>query len=109
MVSNREAAFLVEVLQDGCVDGGERLKTSHAPEAEHRPLPASKWQARILGAIIEPSTSLLSIARSDFLQSGTIGPELVRHDGFGLSVFAHGFIEEFERRAPIAGLRHEAL
>jgi len=31
-----EVAFLVEVVMDGGVDGGECLQTSHAPETLHR-------------------------------------------------------------------------
>lgn len=38
-----ETAFLVEMVRDGGVDGGELLKTSHPPKTEHRPLPSSEW------------------------------------------------------------------
>jgi len=43
-ISTREAAFLIEVVGDGRVDGGEFLQTSHAPEAQHGPLPSSERQ-----------------------------------------------------------------
>jgi len=43
-IATGEAAFLVEVVRDGGVDGGDLLKTSHPPEAEHRALPPSKWE-----------------------------------------------------------------
>jgi hypothetical protein len=39
-VSAGEAAFLVEMVEDGRVDGGEFLQTSHAPKSLHRPLPS---------------------------------------------------------------------
>ncbi len=38
-----EVAFLVEMVMDGGMDGGEFLKTSHPSEAEHRPFSSSKW------------------------------------------------------------------
>ena len=37
-----EAAFLVEVVVDRGMYGGEFLQCSHPPEAEHGPLPSSK-------------------------------------------------------------------
>lgn len=43
-VSGIEVAVLVEVVVDRRVNGGELLKTSHLPEAEHRPLPSSQRQ-----------------------------------------------------------------
>ena len=42
MISLGETALLVEVVEDGGVDGGELLKTSHAPEALHGPFSSSK-------------------------------------------------------------------
>ena len=39
-----EMSFLVKMVLDGGVDGDEFLQTAHAPEAQHRPLPSSKWQ-----------------------------------------------------------------
>ena len=37
-----ETAFLVEVVRDRGMDGGEFLKTSHPPETKHRPLASSE-------------------------------------------------------------------
>ena len=44
MISAGEAAFLVEVVVDGRVDGGELLQTSHAPESLHGTFSSSKRQ-----------------------------------------------------------------
>ena len=41
MIPAGEAAFLVEVVVDGRVDGGEHLQTSHPPEPEHRAFASS--------------------------------------------------------------------
>ena len=43
-VATGKTAYLVEVVVDGRVDGGEHLKTSNPPETKHRPLPSSKGQ-----------------------------------------------------------------
>ena len=59
--SGVEAALLVEVVVDGGVDGGELLQTSHPPEAQHRPLPSSEWQVRILRPVVEPAAGLLPV------------------------------------------------
>ena len=56
-----EAAFLVEVIVDGRMDGGEGLQTSHSSEPEHRSLSSSQWQMRVLGAIVQPSPRRLQI------------------------------------------------
>jgi hypothetical protein len=42
-VAGIEVSVEIEVVVDGRVDGGEFLKTSHLPEAEHRPLSSSQW------------------------------------------------------------------
>ena len=47
-VSTGEAAFLVEMVRDGGVDGREHLEISHAPEAEHCPFPSSEGQVGVL-------------------------------------------------------------
>ena len=47
-----KGAFLIEVVVNGAVQGGELLQTSHAPEAQHRPFPSSEWLMGILGAVV---------------------------------------------------------
>ena len=44
ILSGAAAAFLVEVVRDGSVDGGEFLETSRETEAEHLPLSSSERQ-----------------------------------------------------------------
>ena len=41
-LSAGEAPVRIEVLEDGRPDGGKRLQTAHAPEAQHRPLASSE-------------------------------------------------------------------
>ena len=41
-------AFLIEVIVDGGLNGGEFLQTSYPPEPQHRLLPSSERQVRIL-------------------------------------------------------------
>jgi hypothetical protein len=43
-ISAGEVMFLVEVVVNGGVNGGELLQTSHPPEADHSPFPSSEWQ-----------------------------------------------------------------
>src|SRR6056297_1742608 len=91
------------------MDGSEFLQTSHPPEAEHRPLPSSEWQVRILGPVVQPATRLLPVDCSDFFQSGTVGLKSVRHDDLGLTVLAHCLLKEFQRGLLVACLRHKAF
>jgi hypothetical protein len=75
------------------VDGGESLKTSHAPEPEYRPFPSSERQVRILRSFVHPTTGLLPVVCSKLLQSGTVGPKSFRHDNLGLTAFAHCLLQ----------------
>ena len=52
---------------DGGMDGGKLLKTSYAPETEHRPLPSSERKVRVLSPIVEPATCFLAVRRTDAL------------------------------------------
>ncbi len=61
------------------MDGGELLKTPHAPEAEHGPLPSSEWQVRILRAIVEPTARRLPVSSAYFLEGSAVGAQFVRH------------------------------
>jgi hypothetical protein len=42
------------VIVDESVDGGESLRPSHSPKAEHRSFASSQRQMRVLNAIVEP-------------------------------------------------------
>ena len=57
MIPLGEAALLVEMVEDGRVDGDEFLQTSHAPEALHGPFSSSERQMRILNPIVQPTTA----------------------------------------------------
>lgn len=71
--------------------GGEFLQTSHLPEAQHRPLPSSERQVRILNTVIPPAPRFLAMNGADFAQRSTLGPEFVGHDYLGMAMFAHCF------------------
>ena len=73
-------AFLIEMVVHSGMNGGEFLKTSHAPETKHPPLSSSERQVRILCPIVQPAAGFLTIRRPDFLQSRTIGAQLVRDE-----------------------------
>src|SRR6056297_9733 len=94
---------------DGGVDGGELLQTSHAPEAEHRPLPSSERQVRVFGPIVEPAAGLLPVLDKEILQSCAVGAQLVRDVALGPTVLLHCFLEEFQSGLLIAGLGDEAF
>jgi hypothetical protein len=66
-----EAAFLVEVVEDGRVNGCELLQRSHAPEAEHGPFTFSKRLVRIFRTIVGPTADLMVIGTVEFAQRGT--------------------------------------
>lgn len=84
-----EAAFLVEVVMDRGVDGGEFLQGSTAPEPEHRPLPSSEWQVRVLCSMVHPATGFLPVRRTKLLQRGAIRPQLVGYQDMRPTVALH--------------------
>jgi len=47
-----KVAFLIEVVEDRGVDGGEFLQTSDAPKPQHGPLSSPKRQVRILEPVV---------------------------------------------------------
>jgi hypothetical protein len=96
VVSFRETAILVEVVEDGGMDGDEFLQTSHPPKALHRPLSSSEWQVRILSAVVEPSTANLQIVASQLTKSSPIGWTPVRGQDFGPTMPLHQFPKHFQ-------------
>jgi hypothetical protein len=80
VLSAGEASLLVEVVEDRGVNRCKLLQCSHAPEAEHGPLPPSKRLVRVVSTIVRTTTGFLPIADVEFTQGGTIGPEAVGHD-----------------------------
>ncbi len=91
------------------MNGGEFLKTSHASKPQHRALSSSEGQVRILSPIVEPASGRLPSAGADFAQGGSIGPEFVGHDLLSSAMFAHCFLQEFQRGLLVSGLRNEAF
>jgi hypothetical protein len=63
--SGVEAAFLIEMVKDRGVNGGELLETSHAMEPLHGLFLSSKRRVQILSLIVEPPTGFLAILRAD--------------------------------------------
>jgi hypothetical protein len=57
-LSADERAFLIAMVVNGAVQGGEFLKASHLPEAEHGPFTSSEYLVRTLGAIVPPAAEL---------------------------------------------------
>nr|WP_187292541.1 hypothetical protein [Octadecabacter antarcticus] len=53
---------------NGYLNGNEFLPTSHVPKAQHGPLSSSKWQIRILGAIVQPAASFMLASIGDDLR-----------------------------------------
>ncbi len=67
-----ERSFLVEVVVDRGMDGGEFLQTSHAPESLHRAFASSKRQVRVLDAVVEPPSRLLRLERAQLSERGSV-------------------------------------
>ncbi len=99
-----ETAFLVEMVEDGGMDGGEFLQVSHPPEAGHGAFSSSEGQVGIIGTIVQPAPGLLPIGVSDLLHGGAVGAQLVGDDLFRTTVTFHQFPEEFQCRLAIAAL-----
>src|SRR6056297_2223506 len=108
-LSRGEAAIVVEMVRDGGMDGGEHLKTSYPPEPEHRPLPSSERQMRILCPVVQPATRLLPICHTKVLHGRAVGAQLIRHVAIARTMPAHRFLEEFQCGLLISCPRHEAL
>jgi hypothetical protein len=60
-----EMSFLFEIPMDGSLNGEKFMQTSHGPRARIRSFSPSKWQVRILGAIVEPASRFLFRSMAD--------------------------------------------
>jgi len=109
ILTDVEVALLIEEIVDRGVDGSEFLQCSHAPEAEHRPLPSSERLMRILGTIVHPAASLLPVANAELAKRGTVGAQTVGNEFIGVAMALQRFPQEFQGRLLVARLRHEAL
>jgi hypothetical protein len=104
-----EAAILIEVVENGGVNGGEFLQTSHSAKALHRPFSSSKRQLGILRSVVQPAADFLPVDTTDLFQSRAVRAQLVRDDNLGGTVLMHCFPKEFQRCPIFSGLRHETL
>lgn len=71
-VSAGERSLLAETVIDGGIKEGEFLQTSHAPKMLHGTLCSSKWEVRVLNAVIEPPARLLLFRRTKISKRGTV-------------------------------------
>ena len=90
--------FLVEVVVDRAVHGGELLQTSHAPEAQHRPFSPSKGLVAVLGTVVKPMSSFPFSHGAQASQRGAIGSQSVGDDDVGRAMPLERFPEEFQHR-----------
>jgi hypothetical protein len=86
------------MVEDRWVNRGEFLQTAHSPETEHRPLPSSKRQVRILRTIVPPTTGFLPVADAKFLERSAIGAEAIRHQLLGATVAFQRFLEKISKQ-----------
>jgi hypothetical protein len=59
-----EGAFLIKVVVDGAVEGGEFLQTSHLTKAKHRPFASSERLMGILHPVVQPASDLALFDRA---------------------------------------------
>lgn len=100
---------MVEVVEDGGVNGGEFLQTSHPPKPQHRPLSSSKWLMGILCSVVSPPACLLPIADAELPEGSPVGRQPIGHDLYDAAMSFQRFPDEFQRCFHVAGLCHEAF
>jgi len=109
MRSAGEASLVVEMVGDGGVDGGEHLQTSHAPEAEHRPLSSSERQVCILRTVVQPAAGFLPVGDAQVFHGRSVGPQLVGHVAIARTMFLHSFPKKLQSCLLVPGLCYKAL
>ena len=67
-----EMAFVVEVVIDRGMNGGEFLQGLDVSEPRHRPFPPSKRLVRVLGPVVEPTTAGLGGRITDHIHRSTV-------------------------------------
>jgi hypothetical protein len=72
MVSFGKAAVLVEVVENGGMDGDEFLQTSHSPKALHRPFSSSERQMRALTSVVQPKATGLPVLAPHVAKRGFV-------------------------------------
>ena len=102
------AAVAVEAVSDGSLDGRELLKTSHAPDSEHRPLPSSERKVRVPRTVVQQAACSLP-ALYTIPHRRAAGPQLIRHGDLGSAMLFRCIRKNFWRDFLVSRLRHKAL
>ena len=87
---------MIEVIEDGDVNGDKFLQTSHSSKAGHLPFSSSERKMRILDPVVQVTAGSLFVPVSDFSHRGRVGPQSVCDDKLGLAVSLHCFLQEFK-------------
>ena len=66
-------AFVVEVIMDRGMDGGEFLQGFYVPEPGHCPFPSSERLVRVLGPVVEPAPAGLGGRIADHSHRSPVG------------------------------------
>ena len=93
-----EVAFLIEVVVERAVDGGEFLEGLHPSKPLHGPLSSSERLVRILNPVGEPAAHLLTIGIADLLHGRPIGSMTIGDDSLRPAVALHRPLDEGERK-----------
>ena len=104
-----EASLSVEQVVDRGMDGGELLQASHPPVAQHRLLPPSEWQVRVLSAVVRPTASFPPAADTEIPQDSAIGPKPVGHHRVGRTMPLQCFPHKFQSAVIVSGPGDEAF
>ena len=90
------------------MDGRELLKTSHAPDSEHRPLPSSERKVRVPRTVVQQAACSLP-ALYTIPHRRAAGPQLIRHGDLGSAMLFRCFRKNSWRDLLVSRLRHKAL
>ena len=103
-VSADEMAFLIEVVVDRAVHGGELLECLHPPKSLHRPFLSSERLVGVFRPVVEPAAHLLTTGATDLLHGGAVGSQTVGDDRLRPAMGLHRFLDEFQRGGLVPGL-----
>ena len=104
-----EMAFVVEVVVDRSMDGGEFLQGLDVSEPRHRPFPSSERLVRVLGPVVEPTTAGLGGRITDHIHRSTVWPEPVRDDRSRPAITLHRAPRKLKRSPAISAPRGQDL
>ena len=104
-----EMAFVVEVVVDRSMDGGEFLQGLDVSEPRHRPFPSSERLVRVLGPVVEPTTAGPGVRITNHRQRHPIGPKPVRDDRSRPAIAFHRAPRKLKRSPAIPPFRGQDL